>query len=133
MSLSGPKEIDARTWYLENQMTVFSYSSLARGFLSGRVKADRPEESKDILEAVAVHAYAHPVNFERLARAEKLASEKGVSVPQIAIAFILNSPLNVFPLVAAYKASEMEDNLKAFDVELSDAEWAWLDLQTEMI
>lgn len=133
VSLSGPQEADARAWYLENQMVVFSYSSLARGFLSGRVKSNHPEEAKDVLEAVAVHAYAYPVNYERLARAEKLAAEKSVSVPQIAIAFILHSPMIVFPLVAAYNVSEMEDNLKAFDIELSDAEWNWLDLQTDTI
>lgn len=128
VSLSGPQEADARQWYLQNQMPIFSYSSIARGFFSGRVKANDPAGSKDVLDSVAEYAYAHPVNFRRLERAEQLAAQKGVTVPQIAIAYILCSPLNVFPLVASYNTQEMEDNLQAFSVKLSQAEWEWLDL-----
>lgn len=129
VSLSGPEKAEARSWYQENQMVIFSYSSIARGFFSGRVKAASPEEAKTAIDDVAQYAYAYPVNFKRLARAEKLAKEKGVTVPQIAIAYILGSPMNVFPLVASYTESEMEDNIKAFDVALSAEECAWLDLR----
>jgi aryl-alcohol dehydrogenase-like predicted oxidoreductase len=128
VSLSGPQEAEARAWYQANQMPVFSYSSIGRGFFSGRVKSSDPAGSKDVIDGVAQHAYAHPVNFKRLERAEVLAAQRGVSVPQIAIAFILCSPMNVFPLVASYSAQEMEDNLKAFSVKLTPAEWEWLDL-----
>lgn len=129
VSLSGPQEAEARAWYQANQMPVFSYSSIGRGFFSGRVKSNEPAASKDVIDSVAEYAYAHPVNFKRLERAEILAAQRGVSVPQIAIAYILSSPLNVFPLVASYNAQEMQDNLKSFDVQLSQAEWEWLDLR----
>lgn len=131
VTLAGPNEEEARTWYLNNQMPIFAYSSIARGFFSGRVKSNAPEQAKDILDGAAQRGYAYPVNFQRLARVEELAAEKGVSVPQIAIAYILDSPLNVFPLVASYNETEMQDNLKAFDVALTDQEWAWLDLRSE--
>lgn len=131
VSLSGPEEEDARSWYQANQMPVFAYSSIARGFFSGRVKSNNPEKSAEILDYPAQHAYAHTTNFQRLARVEELAAEKGVSVPQVAIAYILDSPLNVYPLVASYTESEMVDNLKAFDVKLTPQEWAWLDLRSE--
>jgi aryl-alcohol dehydrogenase-like predicted oxidoreductase len=131
VTLAGPQEEDARAWYQSNQMPIFAYSSIARGFFSGRLKSDQPEMAKEILDGAAQRGYAYPVNFKRLARAEELAVEKGVSVPQIAIAYILDSPLNVFPLVASYTESEMIDNLKAFDVQLTPLEWAWLDLRSD--
>ena len=131
VTLAGPEEEDARAWYQANQMPVFAYSSIARGFFSGRVKSSEPEKSAEILDYPAQHAYAHPANFQRLARVEQLAAEKGVSVPQVAIAYILDSPLNVFPLVASYTESEMLDNLRAFEVKLTPQEWAWLDLRSE--
>ncbi|MBN2046494.1 MAG: aldo/keto reductase [Anaerolineaceae bacterium] len=129
VTLSGPQEVKARAWYEANQMPVFAYSSIGRGFFSGRVKSDSPEDSASILDGAAQHAYAHPVNFRRLERAESLARQKGVTVPQIALAFILSSPLNVFPLVAAYNEAEFKDNLKTFDVQLTPEERDWLDLK----
>lgn len=131
VTLAGPNEEEARQWYQTNQMPVFAYSSIARGFFSGRVKSDQPEAAQDILDGAAKRGYCYPVNFQRLARVEELAQEKGVSVPQIAIAYILDSPLNVFPLVASYNETEMKDNLKAFDVKLTPEEWAWLDLRSD--
>lgn len=131
VTLAGPQEAEARDWYQANQMPVFAYSSIARGFFSGRVKSNDPEGAKQILDGAAQKGYAYPVNFQRLARAEELAAEKGVSVPQIAIAYILDSPLNVFPLVASYTEAEMVDNLKAFTVQLTPEESAWLDLRGE--
>lgn len=131
VTLAGPQEIEARAWYQANQMPVFAYSSIARGFFSGRVKSNDPMGAEKILDGAARQGYAYPVNFQRLARAEELAAEKGVSVPQIAIAYILDSPLNVFPLVASYSESEMVDNLKAFEVQLTPQESAWLDLRSD--
>ena len=42
-----------------------------------------------------------------------LAEEKGVPLPQIALAFILQSPLNVFPLIGARTREEFAENVKA--------------------
>ena len=67
--------------------------------------------------------------MQRLERATLLAHEKNVMVPQIALAYILLSPLNVFPLVGAASPEEFAQNLKAFDVPLTEAERAWLNLE----
>ena len=61
-------------------------------------------------------------------RAEILAKEKGLTVPQIAMAFIMNQPLNVFPIVGAVNAKEMEENIVAFKTKLTQEELEWLDL-----
>jgi aryl-alcohol dehydrogenase-like predicted oxidoreductase len=130
VTLSGSQNAAARAWYQGNQMPVLAYSSLGRGFFSGRVAAGDPEGAKTILDRASLTAYCHDVNFRRLERAAALAAEKGITVPQIALAYILRSPLNVFPLVGAASGEEFAQNLAALDLTLREDECAWLNLET---
>jgi len=63
-----------------------------------------------------------------LDRVEELAKEKGVKVPQIAMAYLMNQPLNVFPLIGAKNPDEMRDNIEACEISLTKEELDWLDL-----
>ncbi len=129
VTLSGPQQAGARAWYEANGMPVLAYSSLARGFFSGRITPGNYKAMRETLDRACQTAYCHEVNLRRLERATLLAREKGATVPQIALAYILLSPLNVFPLVGAASPEEFEQNLKAFDVPLTGAERAWLNLE----
>jgi aryl-alcohol dehydrogenase-like predicted oxidoreductase len=131
VTLSGPQNVAPRAWYQANQMPVFAYSSLARGFFSGRITPDNFAQTKSVLDRACLTAYCHDVNFERLARAMALAEEKGVSVPQIALAYVLQSPLNVFPLVGAANREEYAQNVDALDLGLNAEEQAWLNLERD--
>lgn len=131
VTLSGPQNTAGRAWYQANRMPVLAYSSLGRGFFSGRLAPEDPEGAKAVLDRAALTAYSHPVNFRRLARAMSLAAEKGATVPQIALAYILRSPLDVFPLVGAASGEEFAQNLAALDLALSEDERAWLDLEQD--
>lgn len=131
VTLTGMVNREARAWYGANQMPVLSYSSLARGFFSGRITRDNFEEVRATLDSACLKAYCHECNFQRLDRAMELAEKKGVTVPQLALAFILTSPMNVFPLVGAASEAEFRENLGAFDIELTQKERAWLDLQSD--
>lgn len=131
VTLSGPQNREARAWYRANGMPVLAYSSLGRGFFSGRLTPDNFAEMRSALDRAAQTAYCHPVNVERLRRAMALAEEKGVTVPQIALAFALTSPMNVFPLVGAESGGEFAENLKAFEVRLTEPERAWLNLEVD--
>lgn len=131
VSLAGPSQREARQWYVQSQVPVLSYSSLGRGFFSGRLTRANFEQMKASLGSASVKAYAHEVNFKRLERAEHLAQVKGVSVPQIALAFILCSPLRVFPLVGAASEKEFQDSARALTLTLSPHERDWLDLEVD--
>ena len=76
-------------------------------------------------------AYCYEDNFERLARAQILALEKSLTVAQIAVAFIFNQPLNLYALIASRSGAELQQNIEALELELSPAELAWLDLQSD--
>jgi aryl-alcohol dehydrogenase-like predicted oxidoreductase len=131
VTISGPGSRKARAWYATNEMPVLAYSSLARGFLSGRVTPNNYEQTKSTLDRACRTAYCHEPNFRRLERALRLSKEKAVSVPQLVLAFMFASPVNVFPIVGAASRDELADNLKTFAVTLSQEERAWLDLERE--
>jgi len=124
VTISGPQNEAARVWYRKRDMPVFAYSSLGRGLFSGRMTRENHEQLAD---NACRKAYCHEVNFERLDRARELAAKKRCSVPQLALAFVLNQDLNVFALTGAASREECEANAAAADIELTPAELAWLD------
>ncbi|MCL2703683.1 MAG: aldo/keto reductase [Defluviitaleaceae bacterium] len=105
-------------------MPVLAYSSLGRGLLSGRVTR---ENHRELLDGAALNAYAYEVNFARLDRARELSAEKNVSVPQIALAYLLAQPLAVFPIVGAACEKEIAEIAAALDIRLTGGECAWLE------
>jgi aryl-alcohol dehydrogenase-like predicted oxidoreductase len=111
MSISGPENREAREWYRKNQMPVLAYSSLARGLFSGRITRDNFEKMKSTLDHACLKAYCHERNFKRLDRATQLAKKKNITIPQLALSYILNSPINVFPVIGA-TIEEFRENLK---------------------
>lgn len=130
-TISGPANRADRAFHAENQIPVFAYSALGRGFFSGRLSAAQPEKANEILEAAAVKGYCCPENFERLRRCELLAKEKGMSVAQIAMAWIFNQKdLDVYALVSCSPAN-MALNIAASETTLSEDECKWLDLEID--
>lgn len=132
VTISGPENRKAREWYAKNGIPVFAYSAMARGFFSGKVRGDDPESAEKVMDAPGLKGYAHPENFERLRRCEKMAKEKGASVADIALAWLFNQRrLDVYALIATSRRENMRANIEASKLELTDEECAWLDLETE--
>ena len=131
LSLNGPDKTETRDWYRRTQMPIFAWSSLGRGFFSGRLTRANFEQVQSTIDAGCRRAFCHEVNFQRLDRVEQLAQEKGASVPQVALAWVLHQPLNVFALVGAAGADELDSNLAALDLTLSPSELAWLNLESD--
>ncbi len=131
VTLSGPQNRGAREWYRRVNMPILAYSSLGRGFFSGRISRSNFETAKTLLDGACLSAYCHEVNFRRLDRAEILAKEKGVTVAQIATAYILSQPLNVFALVGVTCEEELAANIQAAELRLTEVELAWLNLERD--
>jgi len=129
-SLSGEEHADERRWYFENGVDVIAYSALAHGFLSGKASSGEPDKLEALLDEGGRRGYMSPDNFERLARAERMAREKGRTVPEIALAYVLSDPIGILPAVSATKKEHLERNVAALGVRLTDEERKWLDLQT---
>ncbi len=131
ISISGRDGAAARSWYQENQMPLFTWSSIASGFFSGRVNRDNYEtlSEQGLFDESSVRAYCTDENFERLDRVEELANEKGLSIPQVALAYVLSQPLNIYALVGARNGDEIRANLQALQTKLTAEEMAWLNLE----
>ena len=129
VTITGDENENARRWYFENEIAVFAYSSLGRGLFSGKVRSDEVEKAKEMMGPGAANAYCHPENFERLRRAEKIASERNVTVSQVALAWLLKQDVNAFPIVSASTADRIAGNVKALDMIISDEEAKWLNLE----
>ena len=130
-TISGPANAAERAWYAENQMPLFTWSSMAGGFFSGRFTRGNLESFDAYLDKVVVDAYTSEENFQRLDRALELAEEKGVKVAQIAVAFIFSQPLNLYALIGSRSAEELKQNIEALELELTPAEIDWLDLRSD--
>lgn len=127
VSISGREGERDRAWYEQERMALFTWSSLAGGFFSGRFSRDNLHSFEGYLDRLCVETYCHEENFERLDRARVLAGERGLTVPQIALAYVLDQPLEVFALVGCNTGEEFKANVAAGDVRLTPEELAWLE------
>lgn len=132
ISISGPGQEEARDWYRKNQMPLVAYASLAQGLMSGKIKSSQAQDAKKILGAIAAKGFASPDNFERLRRCEVLAEQKGCTVSQVALSWVLSQDLNTFAVVSSSSLARMEQNIGALDVPLSPGELEYLDLKAEL-
>lgn len=135
LSLAKPNEpywagcvsADAETcaWHERTQMPLFSWSSQARGFFTGRFSPD-VRDNPDL-----VRVFYSDGNWERLARAKRLAAEKGVTMIQIALAYVLNQPFPTCALIGAQSLEELRSCDEGSRVRLTPEELAWLDLSAD--
>ena len=126
VSIAGDDE--AQAWYRRTGVPVFAWSSQARGFFSGRYRPELTDGDTQDARNV-IRTYYSADNWERYRRADELAERKGATLRQIALAWVLHQPFEVYPLIGPANVAELEDCLGALDVELAPEEVAWLNLQ----
>ena len=128
VSIGGPAHEADRAWYARERLALFCWSSLASGFFSGRFRPDNLDTFTSTPDLTCIRAYASDANFQRLARAEQLAEERGLTVAQVALAYVLHQPLDLYALVGPFTPEEFEADVVAATLDLTPAELAWLDL-----
>ncbi len=131
VSISAPQAADERDWYVQQKMPLFTWSSLAGGFFSGRFRRDNLDSFTEYFDKIVVNSYISEENFARLDRAEALAAEKGVTLAQIAVAYVFSQALNIFGLFGNRRKTDAEQNIAAQELKLSEAEVAWLNLESD--
>jgi aryl-alcohol dehydrogenase-like predicted oxidoreductase len=131
VSISGPAQEAARAWYAESQTPVLAWSSLSAGFFSGQWTADAIAALPEDSEHLFIRCYRSAENLERLRRTEKLAAARGLSVPELALAWLWGQGLNVFALTGCRTPTEVQSTAAALNIQLSPSECDWLDLKRE--
>lgn len=112
-----------RQWLTDNQALLVAWSSLGRGFFA---RADRDDHR----DADLVRVFYSDGNFERKARAELLAAERGLSRFEIGLAYVTSQSFPVVALAGPETVDEVASSTSAGAIELTRAECQWLDLST---
>jgi aryl-alcohol dehydrogenase-like predicted oxidoreductase len=131
ISISGEPGRSERAWYIAQGMPVIPWSSLAGGFFSGRFTRDNLDTFTEYLDKLAVTSYCFEDNFKRLDRVKETADRYDASIAQVALAWVLDGPMNTFPITGSRTGEEFAANAAALDLKLTPREVAWLDLQTD--
>jgi aryl-alcohol dehydrogenase-like predicted oxidoreductase len=127
VTLSGPENREARAWYAANRMPVIAWSSLGRGFFSGRFRAGDEKTAQAVLDPFAQKGYLYPENMERLRRAEILAEREGVTVAEIAMRYVFSSEMNLYAVVSTASIDRLRMNLRASCTPLAPGDVAFLE------
>jgi aryl-alcohol dehydrogenase-like predicted oxidoreductase len=105
------------------------WGPLGAGFLTGKYERDTPpppgsrmaDAADDIEEAV--HRRAIERNFRVVDVAREIAEERGATIPQVAIAWLLATPGITAPIVGARTFDQLEDLLPAAELKLTPEEY----------
>jgi aryl-alcohol dehydrogenase-like predicted oxidoreductase len=107
-----------------------SYSPLGRGFLSGRFKSpDELDEDDFRRSGPRFQGESLQANLRLVAKVEEIASEKGCTPGQLALAWVLAQGEDIVPIPGTKRRKYLEENLGAVDVELSGDDLARIDAE----
>ncbi|MCH5210163.1 MAG: aldo/keto reductase [Oscillospiraceae bacterium] len=126
VDISGDENKSAREWYIENNMPVIAYSSLARGFLSGKFKSYDNKSFEDVFGANAPVEYDCPENIALLKRIEDVSNDRGITVAQTALAWLMNHKMNVCAILSPTQYHHIKSDMDAVDIQLTDDEFEYI-------
>jgi|SRR5437868_3538767 len=105
-----------------------AYSPLGRGFLSGQITTPDDLPENDFRRS---NPRFQGENFQRnldlVERVKEIASEKGVTPGQLAIAWLLHQGEDIVPIPGTKRRKYLEENVAAAEVSLSDEELSRID------
>ena len=107
----------------EEGIGVIPWSPFARGFLAGNRTFDRSgETTRSRSDDYAHKMYYGPSDFAVVEKVTEIASRRGVSNAQIALAWVLSRPGITAPIIGATKMHHLEDASAAVLLKLDQAE-----------
>ena len=113
-------ENEAMSYCVENNITVLAYSPMAQGLLSGKFGPNHKFQKGDHR---ANNRLFQPENYQRvqqaLARLRPIADNLGVSLAQLALAWVISHP-GTCAIAGARNADQASSNAAAAGVSLSE-------------
>lgn len=106
---------EGRKWYAETGFPLFAWSSTARGYFAG------------VRDSDVERVFVNDVSAARYGRTKELGGKYGMSTVQIALAWTLNQPGNVFALCGLRDKANVAENVAAANLKLSPEELAYLE------
>lgn len=105
-----------------------AYSPLGRGFLTGRFRHPEDVPVDDFRRnQPRFQGENLKRNLELIERLERIAAEKGVTVAQLAIAWVLHRGDDIVPIPGTKRRTLLEENVAASAIELDDEDLMGID------
>jgi len=102
-------------------IAVTCFSPLARGWLAGS------EDTRSQTDWMFANNYGDALDREICAKVEDIATTRGKTMAEVALAWVLSKEAICCPIIGAGSASQVENNIKALDLELTPDEIEILD------
>ena len=109
---------------VEQEIGVIPFYALAAGFLTGKYRSKADTEGR--ARAGTVSKYLTPANLALLERMDVLAKARGVSLAQIAIAWLRDRPSVVAPIASATSLEQLQALIEGASLVLTADEIAAL-------
>ncbi len=111
-------------------MAVIPYSPLAAGFLTGKYRRAQTDVESGRHSKAALNFTEF--GWSVLDALDSVSTEMGgVPVSQVALAWVLRNPTITSPIIGPRNLEQLEDNLKALSISLSDEQYAALNKVSE--
>ena len=117
----------------DQEMAVCPYSPLAGGFLTGKYERADPEDPKQVVAPDGSRGsfderfdqfYLSERGWKVLDAVREVADEVNASPAQVALRWLMDYPdATVVPIVGARTEEQLDENVGAADVDLSDEQW----------
>ncbi|KUJ53508.1 aldo/keto reductase [Chryseobacterium sp. JAH] len=104
----------------EYDLSVFTYWSLAAGFLTGKYRTE--EDLVKSARGEGVRKYLNEKGLEVLKALDTISEKHETTQASVALAWLLANPLVTAPIVSATSESQLKTLFKAPDLSLSDAD-----------
>lgn len=111
----GMAEISAR-----EQVGLLAYSPLGFGTLSGKYLGDRMPEGSRLSLFPQYNRYISSTAVEATKRYYELAQANGLTLAQMALAFVNSRPFVTSTIIGATTMRQLEENIGSIDINLSD-------------
>lgn len=102
------------------------WSPLAQGVLTGKYKKGQPipenSRANDPLAINMMKNFLSDENLDKVAQLEKVADEKGCTLPALALAWVLRQPNVASAIIGASNPKQIKENVKALDVTFTKEE-----------
>jgi aryl-alcohol dehydrogenase-like predicted oxidoreductase len=111
-------------------LAIIPWAPIASGFLTGKYKRTGPDPADARLKRDDAGQWGwrnYNAAFGILDRVEELAQTKGCTPSQLAIAWCAQQPAITRPIIGPRTMEQLEDNLKATEVKITDADRRALD------
>ncbi|MGW1761066.1 aldo/keto reductase [Streptomyces mirabilis] len=113
---------------VDQGLGILVWSPLAGGLLSGKYRRDRqPEDGRHLTEWSEPPVRDEEKLYDTIDTLVEVASARGASPAQVALAYVLTKPAVTSVIIGARKDEQLADNLGAADLELSPEEVDRLD------